>query len=697
VVPVDGHDGYVIAAGFGGTLFLSPALTHDGVMSALMPPGEEFIVVRGGATAPDSLPEPTGVVELAPGDSQFRYTADIDVLGATWTLGVFSGQNFLEIPRSSEPLAILLGGLSLALAVFGLLLVRQLAAQRESLVSAELVRSNRRYLTGFDRAPIGMAEVDAVGVVLRSNRTMAAQLGRPLGRIKGHALSEFVHPDDAGEQSARMTQLADGSSAGTHAELRYLRPDGQVVWIAESVSALDRADDVDRRFLIQAFDTTDRQDAELKLHDLAFNDSLTGLPNRTRLFEYLETQLVASRDTDEPVALLFIDIDRFKIVNDSLGHSAGDDVLRTIANRLLSLVPSPHLVARFGGDEFAVVCSGVGDGAALDGFARNIHIEMRKPIDLDGEPIQVTASIGVIVGYGATDTPESLLRDADAAMYKAKAAGRNTTERFEAAIRSAAVHRLDLERSLRRAIERDEFIIHYQPVVDLGTNTVAGFEALLRWEHPDRGLLDASEFLGVADEAGLLDEIDAVTLQRAWNQLGKWSDQSDAAKDWHLAVNCSSRWFHDSRLRDILPGVLSSNSLDADRLWLEVTEHHLLSDAESAVTALADLHDLGVNVAIDDFGTGFSSLSYLSRFNVDRLKIDRSFIQSLDNSDADEAIITAVVDLASALGIPTVAEGTESLAQLDALRRLGANFAQGFALSRPLSTLQVDQALARMN
>ncbi|MCP3937071.1 MAG: EAL domain-containing protein [Actinomycetia bacterium] len=685
-----GHSAY-LTFGFVGSVFLSPALAHDGVASALAPPGGEFVVVRRGIDVPDSLPDPTGQVELIEGGSTFTYSSEQDVFGTTWTFAVSSGDDFLDIPQSSEHWALLAGGIVLTCAVLGLLIARQRLAEHQAAVTAHLSRSNRRYLTGFDRAPIGAAELAADGTIVRANPTMAMQLGRTVDSLEGRRLIDFVHPADLDDQVHRLEELVGGGAISSQAEVRYLRSDGQIVWITESVASLDRFDDHDRRFLVQSFDTTARRVAELELEHLAFNDPLTGLPNRTRLREHLQLTLDRSLDTGEPVSMLFIDIDRFKVVNDSLGHSAGDEVIATVARRLSEVVDAPHFVARFGGDEFAIVC--ISNREQADRFADRVLEIIRRPIVLQGENIHITASIGVITSLDATDTPEALLRDVDSAMYGAKAAGRNKTERFEASMRAAAVQRLDLERALRKAIERDEFTIRYQPVIDLETNDIAGFEALLRWEHPERGLLEPSAFLDVASEAGLLDEIDRLTLRRACSQFDDWSHLSDAAKEWHLAVNCSPSWFHDAVLQEILPSVLRGTSFEANRLWLEVTEHDLLSDSEAALESFEELHRMGVNVAIDDFGTGFSSLSYLSQFHVDRLKIDRSFVQSLDRSDADEAIVAAVVELAAALGIRTVAEGTENESQLNAIRRLGADYAQGFLLSRPLSAGEVEKDL----
>ena len=693
VAPVPGQPEWFVGARFVGQVFLSPALGAGGTVASLEPTGAEFVIHRPGypLTPFDRLAN--GQVGLTPDGQRFDYAGEVTVFGATWRLDIMSSPDFLEIPENREYRLWLLGGLIATAATTALVAMRQQQARRQIRASEALTKSSRRFTTGFDNAPIGMAEVDADGTVIRANETMKLQLGRD--DLTGVALPDLVHPDDAAAHEQHRRRLDRGLASSAQLDIRYVRPTGDAVWVTESVSALDRVDDPERHFLVQQLDTTDRHRAEAELHRRAFTDELTGLPNRAALVAELEHQLAVAQRTGEPVALFFIDVDRFKVVNDSLGHSAGDQLLRIIARRIVEQVPDRHMVGRFGGDEFVIVCPGVTDPDAIGAFANVLLEAVRAPIELADAPVQITSSIGLTFSTD-TATAETLLRDADAAMYKAKARGRNVVQTFGSPIREEAVERLLVERSLRQALERDEFEVWFQPMVDLNSDRVVGVEALLRWRHPERGLLQPSQFLGVAKEAGLLDEIDRRTLTRAWSELERWSSQNEYAQDWHLSVNCSPKWLLDGRLRSLLPTVLAQSDVDPGRLWLEVTESDLLSDGEHARAELAALHDLGVKVAIDDFGTGFSSLSYLSRFEVDQLKIDRSFISSLGESTADEAIVSAVVEMAGALGIATVAEGTESAHQLETVRRLGADYAQGYLLSRPLSGREMEQALARL-
>lgn len=694
VVAVPGHDDRFVVGRFVGTVFLSPALGADGTSASLRPDSASFVVTRPGTDAPPADRASNRVVELDETKSGFTYAGEVDVFGSTWRLDLVSSPDFVRPATSNEPLLLLGAGLVLTFAVTALLLTRRRESVREAKASEALNRSSRRFTTGFENAPIGMAEVDASGRVVRANDTLKVQLG--VTELIGTLLPDLLHGDDAEAHRQQRDRLERGIASSAQLDVRYIRPDGTTVWVTESMSALDRVNDSDRHFLLQQLDTTHRHDAEVDLQRMAYTDDLTGLPNRPALMAALDTSLISSEISGTPLAVLFIDLDLFKVVNDSLGHSAGDAVIRVIADRLLAIVPHAHLVARFGGDEFVVVCPGVSDPAVVSEFADSLLEAIGEPIALPDAPVQISASIGFTFSAPG-DTGETVIRDADAAMYQAKTGGRNGVRRFDPPIRRAAVERLDIERGLRLGLENDEFDVYYQPVIDLDTNRVVGLEALLRWQHPERGLIEPLAFLDVANETGMLDEIDTRTLARAWRQLAEWSQRGSAAADWHLSVNCSSRWFQDGRLRTLLPEVLASADLDPSRLWLELTESDLLADSGLVHAELDALHALGVRVAIDDFGTGFSSLSYLSRFDIDRLKIDQSFIQSLGRSDADDAIVSAVVDMASALGIRTVAEGTENAAQLEAARRLGADFAQGYWLSPPLSAAEVDAALIKLS
>ncbi|HEC10286.1 MAG TPA: EAL domain-containing protein [Acidimicrobiales bacterium] len=563
----------------------------------------------------------------------------------------------------------------------------------ESTALAEAWRLNRRFATGFDNAPIGMAQIDIEGRISRVNPSMVSLLETSLGELGDRPWATLIHPDDRDRWETRVGSLIRGEVPFVEAGVRYLLPSGDVRSVRESISALDRSTDPDRNFLVQVVDLTAQTIAEEELRHQALHDSLTGLPNRVQALDHLRGRLREAEGSGRAVAVVFVDLDRTRAINEGFGHSHGDALIREAASRLLRAAGDQGLVARFGGDEFVVITDRITSRSALRSLSRGIHRVFSEPLVLDEGPIGLSVSIGVSVGLGGECTAESLMGDADTAVARAKREGRGRTEHFVPEIRLQAQLRAEMEQDLRLAVERREFEIHYQPVVDLATREVEGLEALIRWRHPRLGLLEPAAFLPVAEESGILDRMDLATLAGACAQMVAWSERIPAASRLHLSVNCSSRWFHEGRLGETLSEVLETTGMDPRRLWLEVTETELLNDSDATSAAFEEAHRLGVRVAIDDFGTGFSSLAYLSRFRVDRLKIDRSFVHSVRSSTSGAAIVTAVVDLAGALGVPTVAEGAEDEADLEILAELGADLVQGFALSRPRSGHEIEKAL----
>ena len=422
----------------------------------------------------------------------------------------------------------------------------------------------------------------------------------------------------------------------------------------------------------------------------ATHDPLTGLPNRSILFEHLEELFRLHRpdipggSIEDSVALLFIDLDRFKAVNDSLGHDVGDRVLVTVANRLRSAVRPSDLVARLAGDEFVVVCSGLHGQVDALGLADRIAREVAVPIAVAGRDVVVTASIGIAqLSSGSPMTADQLLRDADMAMYRAKERGSDRVEVFGRNLRSEVRERVDLEHALRRAILREEFRIEYQPIVELHTGTTLGVEALLRWEHDGR-LVPPANFIRVAEETGLIVPIGGWVLRSACEQVAMWRSLP-GLEDLSVSVNVSMRQFEDDAFVDGVTESLAATGLDAQALWLEVTESMLLDDVEQGIATLRRLRERGVRLAIDDFGTGYSSLSYLRRFPVNALKIDRSFVEHLEDDPVQGVILEAIVTLGQALAMTVVCEGIETAAQLREIHRLGMHAAQGYHLAPPLS------------
>ncbi len=411
----------------------------------------------------------------------------------------------------------------------------------------------------------------------------------------------------------------------------------------------------------------------------ATHDPLTGLPNRSLVLDRLEQALARAQRTGGRVTVLFADLDRFKVVNDSFGHSAGDGVLLCVSERLRAAVRPHDTVGRLAGDEFVVVCEDLTDREALD-VARRMAAAVAQPIVLGGRESVITASIGIAHADPGT-RPEEMLRDSDVAMYRAKERGRSRIELFDAEMRRRMVDRLETERSLRTAIAAGELRLDYQPLVSFDGWQVIAAEALVRWDHPERGEIGPAEFIPLAEESGLILPLGRWVLTEACRQLAVW--RADGRPDLRVTVNLSARQFADPDLIGDVAGALARAGLPPDALWLEITESVLMEEVEATAETLLGLKRLGVHLAVDDFGTGYSSLSYLKRFPVDMLKIDRTFIDGLGTDPEDGAIVLAIVSLAQALRLGVVAEGVEYFHQLEALHRLGCDAVQGFLLGRP--------------
>jgi diguanylate cyclase (GGDEF)-like protein/PAS domain S-box-containing protein len=445
-----------------------------------------------------------------------------------------------------------------------------------------------------------------------------------------------------------------------------------------------------------ARDISERRDFESRLQEQATHDELTGLPNRTLLMDRLRMALSRGRRTGTGVAVLFCDLDHFKVVNDSLGHGAGDRLLVDTAARLVEALRPGDTVARFGGDEFVVLCEDLTDRADAVLVAERVRRLVNRSYELEDAEIFMTVSTGIAFTNDPDDDPEHLIRDADAAMYQAKGGGRARAVMFDHRMREAAVHRLATENALHRALDRHELRVHYQPEIDLRTGSIVGVEALLRWEHPQRGLLGPDEFIRVTEETGLIVPIGRWVLEQACRQLQRWqAEYPVASDDLFVSVNLSARQLGRRALVAEVARVLDDTGLDPTRVHFEITESVLMDDVERSSEQLHQLHELGVCLIVDDFGTGYSSLSYLQRFPVDLLKVDRSFVRGLGFDPADTAIVRAIVTLAHSLGLRAVGEGVERTEHLEALRALGCDLAQGFLLGRPQPGPVIGERLAQ--
>jgi diguanylate cyclase (GGDEF)-like protein/PAS domain S-box-containing protein len=438
----------------------------------------------------------------------------------------------------------------------------------------------------------------------------------------------------------------------------------------------------------------ERRELEEQLTHQAFHDPLTGLPNRALFFDRLELALERARRRDVEVAVLFMDLDDFKVINDSLGHEVGDQVLLAVVERLENCMLAEETLARFGGDEFTVLLEDVSGPSDAARVAERIGGALRAPFVLRGRERFVTTSVGISFGGRGGERPGDLLRNADLAMYQAKARGRNRHAVFEPVMGERALQRLELEGALRRALERKEFRLHYQPKVSLESGEIVAMEALIRWEHPAQGLVFPAQFVPVAEEIDLIAPIGRWVLKEACRQARRWHARFPGMPPLKVCVNLSAKQFQHCALLEDIGAALRETGLDPSALDLEITESVVMEDAPATIATLRDLKGLGVNLAIDDFGMGYSSLSYLKRFPVDFLKVDRSLIQGIGEGPKDEAILSALVTLAHSMGTRTIAEGVETKEQLARLREAGYDFGQGYYFARPLPSQAAGALLA---
>ena len=475
-------------------------------------------------------------------------------------------------------------------------------------------------------------------------------------------------------------------------EVRVHTADGGVRWLSVRARVEADSDGAPTRLIGTSQDVSDRKRAEAELTHQALHDRLTGLANRALLADRLEQALALGRRAGRLVAVLFLDLDRFKLVNDSRGHAAGDDVLVAVAGRLQSVVRPLDTVARFGGDEFVVVCQEADTVGDVLHIAERVSEALRRPFRVNGDDLFLSVSVGIAVSKASTSGPE-LLRDADAAMYRAKDNGRARCEFFDETMRTEAAHRLEIQTALHWAIKRDEMRVFYQPLVDLASGTPVGVEALVRWAHPTHGLVMPQDFIALAEEASLIVPIGRSVLEQATLACRQWQDDFGGLP-FGVAVNLSVHHLRHPDLLQHVRAVLAASGLQPSSLCLELTETVLLEDVDRHIRTLLELRALGVRLAIDDFGTGYSSLAYLRRFPIDIVKIDRSFVAGLETNENDAAIVRSIIDLAHALKLKVVAEGVERREQLDRLRTLGCDTAQGFLFSRPAPPAEVGDWLA---
>ncbi|MHB8498037.1 MAG: sensor domain-containing protein [Acidimicrobiales bacterium] len=467
---------------------------------------------------------------------------------------------------------------------------------------------------------------------------------------------------------------------------------GQRQWLSLSSRLLSGAGQDGAPMVVCSFtDVTDRKAVEAQLHWLAYHDSLTGLGNRSLFNDELERELLVAAQKKSNLAVLFIDLDRFKLVNDSFGHACGDEVLLALAQRFKSAVRAGDLVSRFSGDEFVVLCRNVHDVNLAMTLASEYTRLLAEPVQLTtGRNVVVTSSVGIAFVMRGRLAAQDVLQQADTAMFQAKNKGRSRIEVFDESLRAKSVARLEIYDDLRHSIEHDELAVHYQPIASVHDNQIVAMEALVRWNHPSRGLLGPMEFIPFAEETDLIFSLGRWVLREACRTMARWRRELPGATDAYITVNLSAHQLGDPELLDSIKAALIDSRLPASALVMEVTESMLMSDTSTSIAVLGGIHEMGVGLAIDDFGTGYSSLAQLKRFPVKILKIDKSFVDGLGNFDNDEAIVTAIVQLSKALGLVVLAEGVETPVQLERAVALGCDLYQGYLLSRPTRAERVE-------
>jgi diguanylate cyclase (GGDEF)-like protein/PAS domain S-box-containing protein len=570
--------------------------------------------------------------------------------------------------------------------------------------AADVLReSEERMRTIFEEAPIGMAIVASDLRILSVNNALCAMLGYSEEEIVALGTHGFTHPEDLRKDDSEMTSLMAGDIPSYRVEKRYKTKSGDLMWGDLTATVIRDGEGKVLYGLSMIENITDRRHAEATVRHLAFHDPLTGLPNRALSRDRLELAIAQARRAGHMAAVMFLDLDRFKLVNDSVGHAEGDRLLAEVAEKISAIVREGDTVSRVGGDEFTILLPTVDSVQGAVRIAGRILNGLSDPFVVAGKEFLISGSIGITITPDDGDDADTLLRNADIAMYRAKEQGRNQYQLFAPHMNEEIMKRINFETSLRHAVERDEFVLHYQPQFDVKTMEVTGVEALVRWVREDGTLMMPADFIPVAEETGLIVPLGDWVLRRACEQAKDW--QNTGLPPVRVSVNVSAREFHSADVAQRIEAVLEETGLDAACLQVEITEGVAMEHAEVTLVTLRRLKAMGVRLALDDFGIGYSSLSYLKRFPIDVLKIDCSFVRNVGQDPADTALVGAIITMAHSLGLRVIAEGVETADQLEFLRDPAARVSiqriavcdefQGFLAGRPVPVEEVEQLLRR--
>ena len=552
---------------------------------------------------------------------------------------------------------------------------------RSTLEALKASRDREKLALAF--AEIGTCEFDVKSSIVRSSDMSLRLFGirSDQADLPYETLLNSLHPEDRSKFSHALEQCLSGTG-NLDVEYRVAWADGSFRWLRTKGDALLDLDGDPIKVLWVTEDVSQRKDMDARVRFLAHHDLLTGLPNRTLFQDRLQQALAAAKRMQTRVALLFIDLDHFKTVNDSYGHRAGDILLQTVAARLRGCVRETDTVCRHAGDEYLIVLSALREPSEAGLVAEKVLAIFDEVFVLEGHEVQISASVGISVYPDDGQTLENLIRNADAAMYHSKKNGRNRFEFFTPELNAPVAERLVLANQLRRAIENNQLVLHYQPQFDTATNHLIGAEALVRWNHTDHGLLFPDSFIALAEESDIIHLIGEWVLNEACRQIAEW--QASSLNIVPVSINFSAFQFRRSNLVEGVAAAFSRHGVKPQQIEIELTENAIMQDPKETAKMLDQLHEMGVSLSIDDFGTGYSSLNYLKRFPIDKLKIDRSFVEDLPHDLNDSAIVQAIINLAKSLRMVVIAEGVETQAQLDFLRSLSCEAYQGYLGGRPI-------------